>query len=214
MADTPRDLIILGFRQSFYTERAPRKPDGSPGDVIKEDAPDYWVKYCNRGMPNTETEERLRHMDPDKVKLPPGADGGDKMAFFRHRWAQIQPAFEAWVNGQQMPEYGIPLSAWPALNAEQVKVFQSAGIKSIEDVRDMSEGLRQRVRLPNITDLQKLAGLYLEGLSTTKAAEAAAAQEARIAGLEEQLAAAMALLEEQAAKNAETQGGKKPAKAA
>lgn len=219
MAEPSRDLIILGFRQSFYTKvtRSPRKADGSPGDIIKteENVPDYWVKYVNRGMPQSAaTEDRLRFMDPDNMVLAPGADGGSKRAFLEHRWAQIKPAFDAWLAGQQMPEYGIPLGAWPALNEEQVKVFHSVNIRSVEDVRDMTDSMIQRVKLPNVRDLKKLAGLYIEGLGSAKLAEENAKRDAEIAGLKEQLAAAMALLEEQAALNAETLGGKKPAKAA
>lgn len=217
MADTPRDLIILGFRTSLYTKvtRGPRKHDGSPGDVLskEENVPDYWVKYVNRGMPQSAaTEDRLRFMDPENLVLPEGADGGSKKAFLEHRWAQIKPAFDAWLNGQKMPEYGIPLVAWPALNEEQVKVFHALSIRSVEDVRDMTESTIAKVRLPNVRDLKKLAEQYIEGLGAAQVAEREAARDAQIAGLEEKLAAAMALLEEQAKLNAETHGGKRQAK--
>jgi hypothetical protein len=219
MAEPNRDLIILGFRQSFYTRvtREPRSADGTPGKILKteENVPDYWVKYVNRGMPQSAaTEERLRHMDPANLVLPEGADGGSKQAFLEHRWAQIKPAFDAWLSGQQMPEYGIPLAAWPAMSPEQIKAFHSAGIRSIEDVRDMTEALITKVRLPNIRDLKKLAGLYIEGLGAAQTAEREAARDAEIAALREKLDAAMALLEQQAEQNAETEGGKRPAKAA
>ena len=70
MADNPRDLIIYGFRVSgTYSKRGPRYPDGRPGEVIEENAPEYWVKYANRGMPQSSvTEERVRHLDPENVK--------------------------------------------------------------------------------------------------------------------------------------------------
>ena len=202
MADTPRDIIILGFRQTLR-----RTKEG-------KEEPEYWVKYCNRGMPTSATEDRLRHLNPANIKLPEGADGGAKMAFFNHRWSQIKPAFDSWVSGEMLPEYGIPLAAWPALSADQVKVFQQAGVKSVEDVRDMSESVMQRVRLPNLRDLKKMAGMYLDGLGTQQAAEREAARDAEIAGLKEQLAAAMALIEEQAQKNAESEGGKRKKEAA
>lgn len=219
MADIPRDLIILGFRQSFYTRvtREPRSSDGAPGKVIstEKDVPDYWVKYVNRGMPQSAaTEDRLRHMDPANLVLPEGADGGSKQAFLEHRWSQIKPSFDAWLAGQQIPEYGIPIAAWPALNAEQVKAFHSVNIRSVEDVRDMTESMITKVRLPNIRDLKKLAGLYIDGLDATHSAEREAARDAKIAGLEEQLAAAMELLEQAAEKTADTEGGKRTAKAA
>lgn len=218
MADRP-DLIILGFRQSLYTKvtRGPRKHDGTPGEIISEEpnTPEYWVKYVNRGMPQSAaTEDRMRHMDPDNLKLPDGADGGEKLAFLQHRWSQIKPAFDAWISGQQMPEYGIPLGAWPGVNPDQVKALMAAGLRSVEDVRDMHENTIVKVRLPNVRDLKKLAAMYIDGLGAKEAVERENARDAKIAGLEEQLAAAMALLEEQATKNAETEGGKKPAKAA
>ena len=215
MAEPARDIIILGFRQTLYTKRAPRKPDGSPGDVIEEHAPEYWVKYCNRNMPqSTATEERLRHMDPANFTEHGGAEtAGEKMAFLQYRWEQIAPAFEAWKNGQVMPEYGIPLAAWSSINADQVKMLHASGLKSVEDVRDITENQIGKIKLPNIRDLKKMAQLYLDGLGSAQAAEREAARDAEMASMREQLAAAMQLLEEQAELNAVTHGGKKPAKA-
>lgn len=218
MAETVvRDIIILGFRQSFYTKitRGQRKADGTPGEILKtdENIPEYWVKYTNRGSPQSmATEERLRHMDPDNMVLPDGADGGEKLAFLNHRWNQIKPAFDAWISGQQLPEYGIPVGAWPALDDAQRKAFISMGIKSIEDIRDLSENTIGKIRLPNVRDLKKLAGLYLEGIGVAASAEREKVRDDKITALEEQLAAAMELLEEQAKINAESSGGKRPAK--
>lgn len=216
MAEPARDIIILGFRQTLYTERGPRKPDGTNGDVIKENAPEFWVKYCNRNMPqSTATEERLRHLDPANLRNDGNTEtAGEKRQFFEYRWAQIKPAFDAWVDGQTLPEYGIPLAAWPAINPEQVAMFLASGIKSVEDVRDLSENNIAKIRLPNVRDLKRQALAYIEGLGSKEALEREAARDAKITGLEEQLAAAMALLEEQAALNAETMGGKRPSKAA
>lgn len=216
MAEPARDIIILGFRQTLYTERAPRKADGTPGEVIKENAPEYWVKYCNRGMPqSTATEERIRHLDPANLRGDMNLEtAGEKLQFFEHRWSQIKPAFDAWVAGVTLPEYGIPLVAWPAISPEQVKALLASGLKSVEDVRDMTEGQIAKIRLPNVRDLKRMAATYIDGLGSTAALEREEALNTRVASLEEQLAAAMALLEEQAALNAETLGGKKPAKAA
>lgn len=216
MADPARDIIILGFRQTLFTERKPRNADGTPGEIVRENAPDYWVKYCNRNMPqSTATEERLRHMDPANFRENGGAEtAGEKMAFLEYRWAQIAPAFDAWLNGQVIPEYGIPLAAWSAINADTVKMLQASGLKSVEDVRDLTENQIGKIKLPNVRDLKRMASLYIDGLGPAKLAEENAARDAEIAGLKEQLAAAMTLLEEQAMLNAESHGGKRQAKAA
>lgn len=216
MAEPAHDIIILGFRSTLYTERGPRKADGSPGAIIKENAPDYWVKYCNRGMPqSTATEERLRHMNPDGLRdVGSPETAGEKLAFLQYRWDQIKPAFDAWINGQAMPEYGIPLAAWPALSEDQVKMFLASGVKSVEDVRDLSETQMGKIRMPNLREMKRMAALYIEGLAGKEVTDKLTSQQSEIDGLKEQLAAAMTLLEEQATRNAESQGGKRPAKAA
>lgn len=216
MAEVAHDIIIKGFRTTLYTQRGPRKADGSPGDIIQENAPDHWVKYCNRGMPlSMDVEERLRFMDPANLKDTGSSEGvSEKLAFLQYRWDQIKPAFDAWVSGQAMPEYGIPLSAWPAVNPDQIKMLVASGVKSVEDVRDLSETQMGKIRMPNLRELKRTAGIYIESLSGKEVTDRLAALEATNDGLKEQLAAAMALLEEQAQKNAETLGGKRPAKAA
>lgn len=216
MADINRDLIIYGFRVSgTYVKRGIRNPDGSPGPVLNEKEPEYWVKYANRATPQSmATEERLRHLDPDNLKTLEGTEASEKAEFFRYRWAQIKPAFDAWLSGQAMPEYGVPLAAWPALNADQLNALKVVGLKSIEDVRDMHENLIARVRLPNVRELKRAAQAYLEALNGKEVADKLEAQQTEINGLREQLEAAMALLEQNAKANAETLGGKKPSKAA
>jgi hypothetical protein len=210
MAEPARDIIILGFRQTLYTKRGPRKPDGTPGEVIQENAPEYWVKYVNRNMPqSTATEDRLRHLDPANARFADGAESGEKLQFLNYRWDQIKPAFDAWLAGQAIPEYGIPLSAWPELNPDHVKMFLASGIKCVEDVRDMTESQLAKVRLPNIRDLKRLAAVYIDGLGNREVAEQLATQKTEIDGLKEQLEAAMQLLREQAEANATTQGGKR-----
>lgn len=210
MAEPARDIIILGFRQTLYTKRGPRKADGQPGEIIQENAPEYWVKYVNRNMPqSTATEDRLRHLDPANAKFADGAESGEKLTFLQYRWDQIKPAFDAWLAGQALPEYGIPLSAWPELNPDQVKAFLASGVKCVEDVRDLTESQLAKIRLPNIRDLKRLAAVYIDGLGNREVADKLTSQQIEIDGLKEQLAAAMALLTEQAEANAITQGGKR-----
>lgn len=105
------------------------------------------------------------------------------------------------------------LAAWSSINADQVKMLHASGLKSVEDVRDITENQIGKIKLPNIRDLKKMAQLYLDGLGSAQAAEREAARDAEMASMREQLAAAMQLLEEQAELNAVTHGGKKPAKA-
>ena len=210
MAEPARDIIILGFRQTLYTKRGPRKADGQPGEIIQENAPEYWVKYVNRNMPqSTATEDRLRHLDPANAKFADGAESGEKLTFLQYRWDQIKPAFDAWLAGQALPEYGIPQSAWPEMNPDQVKAFLASGVKCVEDVRDLTESQLAKIRLPNIRDLKRLAAVYIDGLGNREVADKLTSQQTEIDGLKEQLAAAMALLTEQAEANAITQGGKR-----
>lgn len=188
------DIII----KKFWTTYEPRqlrkaRPDPfTPGEKIGEEEimEEDWVEYIPRLSPlNTSTVERVRHLKPESLNIKPGSDGGEKMAFFRYRWAQIEPSYEQWKNGQTMPMDGTPLAAWPGVTADMARVFQLAGIRTVEEVRDMDDGTRRRVNLPNLMQLQKTAGLYLESTDTAK-------KDAQIASLQEQMDAMKELLAE------------------
>lgn len=109
------------------------------------------------------------------------------------KWSIIGPAYDAWKSGEELPEDGTPLAAWPGVSKDQAEALKSVGINTVEAVRDMPEDMKGKLKMPNIHQLPKLAGDYLEGAS-------AAQKDAEIADMREKMAAMEEMLKESMAK--------------
>lgn len=106
------------------------------------------------------------------------------------RWAVIGPAYEAWKRGMDIPENGTPLEAWSGVTADQVKFLKTLGIRTVEDVREMTESTISKLRFPNARQLPRLAASFLDGADT-------AAKDAQIAEMRERMEAMEAMLTEE-----------------
>lgn len=172
------NLFIIDFRQ----------------DINSKGEAEDWITYGPADdIKNTQTECPVRWL------IPPAEYANDptgiKQLHMTTIWNEIQPAYDAWKAGEEMPEYGTPIGAWAAVNKAQVSVFKQHNVKSIEEIRDMSESLISKIRIPQVRDIMKQAAEYLEGKDAATMAKEKVEAEARIAGLEEKLEAAMELLE-------------------
>jgi hypothetical protein len=220
MAETQLPQIrVLGFKSTF--EMLPVKGDpitdevdrlgyklDAKGNRIRELQEEHWVSYSPSHSPlNTATNERVRHMIPDESRMGTDTDG-EKLRFMTHRWAQIEPAYEAFKNGRDIPLSGTPLGAWNGIIAEQAEVLRQSGIRTVEEVAELSESQLERVRLPNMRDLRSQAKLFLENSDKALAAKREADKDAMIEAMSERMAAMEELLE-QATKPAKR--GRKPA---
>jgi len=116
--------------------------------------------------------------------------GGDTGAGLRSQWAQIEPAYTAWKQGQELPENGTPLSAWSGLTPEQADVMRAVGLKTVEAVADMGEALLMRPPLPNLREIKRLAGAFIAGRPAAEMAD-------EIEKLKEQNAAMLEMLSQQ-----------------
>lgn len=105
------------------------------------------------------------------------------------RWSVIGPAYEAWKGGTDLPQTGTPLEAWPGVTPDQVRALKALGIRTVEDVRDAGEAAVRDLRFPHARQLPRMAAEFLDGSD-------AAAKDAKIAELEERMAAMAAMLEE------------------
>jgi hypothetical protein len=105
------------------------------------------------------------------------------------KWSIIGPAYDAWKQGEALPDDGTPLSAWSGVSPEQAKFLHSLNIRTVEEVRDMGESTVEKLRWPNSRRLPELAKAYLEG-------ESGADKDARIAEMEAQIAAMAEMMAE------------------
>jgi hypothetical protein len=191
MNDRPT-ITIHGFKTTYEMSYDPEtnKPTG------KMDRPVDWVMYSPLHMAMysqiTERVEFLR--PPEHMK---NDDGGIKLASMNHKWSMIEPAYKAWKSGQEIPIGGTPLGVWPGINEGQAAVFRAAGIKTVEQVASMPETIINRVALPGVRDLVKQAAAFLEATDRSSTANRLNDQSRQIEALQEQLAAAMELLEQQ-----------------
>ncbi len=171
----------MGIRAiEFKTEYRPNKP------------PVEWVlyagsdSYSENGQLSSSTWERVSKLRPPEV-LENDTDGL-KMAALRYVWSQIEPAYEAWKSGEEMPETGTPLAAWGGVSASQIAALKGIGIKTVEDLAGLSDSNMKAV-LPNMRDLRTMARQWMEGRPQAE-------RDAELAELKAQNAAMMEMLAE------------------
>lgn len=211
MAETQLPMIrISGFKTTYANlpvkgnplnedcDRKGYKLD-KRGERILELQSEDWVTYSPAHSPIfTATTERVRTMIPDPAHMGDDQDG-EKLRFMTHRWGQIEPAYEAFKKGHELPIVGTPLSIWSGINMEQAEILRQHSIRSIEEVRDLTDGQLEKVRLPNMRDLRSQAKLFLESTGAAAAAEREARKDAIIDEMAERMAAMEALLEQHTA---------------
>ncbi len=214
MAEDQRPLVrVIRFHQTF--ERVPVKGDelrdevdargykvDEKGKRIMESVEVDWVTYAPSHAPLTAaTTDRVRHLKPTDEMLH--GEQSEKSKFMRARWDAIEPAYDAWKSGHEIPTHGMPLAHWPGVSAPAAEELRRYGIRTVEEVRDLTDGQLDKIRLPNMRDLRKAARAFLDNVFTANAANREAERDGEIEALkaalaeqQEQFAAAMALLEE------------------
>lgn len=161
-------IVILGFKQEFENGKAVD-----------------WVLFGPRGEA-IERTQTWRRVD----KLRPPKDMSDRMlnnpsfASMKAKWEMLEPAYKAWKEGNEVPEVGMPLGAWPGVNTAQADVLKRMHIKTVEAVAEMTEADIAKLPFPNARDLPKLAREYLGGkdMADLQAQNAALAE--KLAALE------------------------------
>lgn len=200
-------IVVLDFKQTF--ELQPKRGtdpladktdargfllDDKGARIIERVAVD-WVTFAPiRTSGTTKTTERISHMQPNPDAFGNDADG-TKLKFLQTRWAVIEPAYRAWKEGHALPLNGTPLSIWPGLNEAQVSALGRSGIRSVEQLRDIPEGLIEKVPLPNMREMKRQAGLFLNNLGASANAEREAAKDQEIASMKERMAELEKLLD-------------------
>lgn len=185
-------ISILEFRTDYST--------GKPVDMVL-------LAPKGEGHMKTQTWHRVSKLRPPKSNDPALTESASYLDMAA-KWSVIGPAYEAWREGNALPESGTPLAVWPGVTSDMAKALVSMGLKTVEDVRDMGDGVISRLPFPNARKLPELAGKFLEGKDK-------AASDAENAELRERLAAMEELLNERLAADKPKRGRpKKEAEAA
>jgi hypothetical protein len=144
------------------------------GDVKSED----WVHFCGPGQ--ADRAVNIQRMS-DILRAKPE----NEVPYAKR--LTIEPIYQAWKAGQELPETGTPLGAWPGLQPDQVEILKMAGIRTVESVRDMTEGELTRVKLPNLRGLKQMAERFLAAKDDSKVTVALAEKDREIAELKAQM---------------------------
>lgn len=145
------------------------------------------VAPAGPGYEKTRTWHRIKDIKPHEGEMR----NSDSGAFMRKRWEMIEPAYEAWKKGGEIPENGTPLAAWGGVTADQVNALKAMAVYTVEQVAEMGDAACQELRIPNARQLPGLAKKFLEN-------ENSSVKDAKIAELEERMAVMAEMLEEQA----------------
>lgn len=146
------------------------------------------IAPSGEGHTKTQTWHRV-----DKLRPPKDADENQKNSATHFamsaRWSVIGPAYEAWKAGSEIPDDGTPLAAWSGVSAEVAELLKSMAIRTVEDVRDMSESTFTKLPVPNARQLPGLARDFLDGADSAEKDKQIAEMAERMAAMEEMLEA-------------------------
>lgn len=103
------------------------------------------------------------------------------------RWSVIGPKYDEWKRGNEIPEDGTPLGAWSAVTPEIATLLKQKGIRTVEDVAEMSPDAASKLPMPNARKLPELAKSYLGGVESASLAEENESLKERMAAMEEMI---------------------------
>lgn len=156
--------------------------------VTKEPRARDMVEYGPIGSAGrTHTTERIDILSrPNRVA---GANPAVQAA--QVLWDFMKPRYEAWKTNQELPETGTPLAAWNHLTQAQAEILRVNGVRSVEDVSQLTDAHFNRIPIPNLRSIVEASKKFLDSKDTNKTAS-------ELAAAHEQLAAANNRIDEMA----------------
>ena len=151
----------------------------------------FYLKYKTAPDGSTITEEWCDFARPGMENMQVTPMRITKKVLEHETWDAWKPYYDAWKKGQEIPEFGTPLGAWPLLTSEEVQAFKMAGIKTVEDVISMNDRQKGAVKLPNLERFRNEARMFME-------AKDQRVVEMKLQQQQEEIAALRAMLEERA----------------
>lgn len=84
---------------------------------------------------------------------------------FPAQWLDAyESAFKAWCENRAIPEFGVPITDWPALSPAQVRMLQDIGLRTVEHVAEATEEAVGRMGMGGRA-LKSKAQAYLDASS-------------------------------------------------
>lgn len=154
------------------------------GEKSKQ-VPHDWVLLASppdeAGHVKTKTWHRVDKLKPTE-RMASQSVNSDAYAALQGRWERIEPAYAAWKDGNELPETGTPLAAWPQLTADQVETLKARRVKTVEELAEMGEAAAS-LPWPNSRRWPELAQEFLGNRDVVAMQERLEALEAQNAEL-------------------------------
>jgi hypothetical protein len=168
----------------FYSRPKPKKDDSGKetGEMTTED----WVAYAPPGqLDRSVTNEKISAIQ--RIKRPEAEHHPAAETQFQFK-EYILKHYDMWKAGEEAPVDGTPLAAWNALDTDMVEAFKRAGVRTVEEIRDMNDSIISRVNVPRPRELKVLAQRFLEAADQNRVAAELKRRDDEMDALKAQLA--------------------------
>jgi hypothetical protein len=179
MSDNPQlpSVRVIKFRTTYH------KVPGQQELVARD-----WVTYSPMHDPKSTTEEMIKVLMPPEEVTEEEQNKAEKYFLMRELWKQIEPGYNAWKKGLEIPVDGTPLSAWAGVTPEQIEVLRPAGVRTVQNLANMTEAQMGKIMLPGIRNLKSTAIEYLSSREKTAQAEEVADLKSKLEVLTQMMA--------------------------
>lgn len=151
----PAKLCNAKFSQVYLKDNKGRPVMGLDGTPRTE----VMVSLFHPGSESRQTAVmNIKELKPE----PYGDPDSEAYAITKALWDKIEPQYLAWTKGQEAPQTGTPLAAWPGLPAELADVLRTFGIRTVEEFGAASDGVITRIPIPAVRTWQQDARLFLD----------------------------------------------------
>lgn len=110
-------------------------------------------------------------------------------------WAAIEPAYNAWKKGMEVPTTGTPLTSWHGITREQIEAVRVHGLYTVEDVAQMTDAILQKVGGIGMHAVREAARSWDMAKDTRAITQDLAAKDAEIDALKQQMADLMEMMQ-------------------
>jgi hypothetical protein len=131
--------------------------------------------------------DRITYAAPGLAHLAQTSEYASILMKDKVLWPAIEPAYNAWKSNNELPETGTPFAAWSGVTSEEADVLKNYGIRTVEEMADLSDTLMQRIPLPNLRARKDMAQRFLASADNRKVEQALAEKDAELADLRAKL---------------------------
>jgi hypothetical protein len=135
----------------FWTDYVP-DPD-KPGKFKARDM----VRWAKRGdLTSSAMDEAIARLQKPMTETD---DTGN--ALENPVWTSVKEAYRRWKAGEELPENGTALEAWPGVDKGQVAALKHSHIRTVEDLAALPDRELDKIKLPDARKLRDLAKAFV-----------------------------------------------------